>query len=159
MRGDATIRTEAAVSVMVAMDFFLDRKHAPRVSERIQEISIAPSVELVGDWALQLGTGSDGALREGVHVGNLDSHRYRRIASGLRAVASALRPLFRQHDDGISNHDFGVGDTLPHLESESLFRCEGILVKLDRFRYVLEGHAWGCNDANGSSSFGHGCHG
>ena len=55
-------RPEAAVHFLDG-HFFRDRKHAPRVSEGVEEIGIAPSVELVGDGALQLCAGGHGALR------------------------------------------------------------------------------------------------
>ncbi len=151
-------RPEAAVHFLDG-HFFRDRKHVPRISERVEKSRITFAVELVGDWALQLGTGSDRMLGERVDVGNADCHPYRRIARGLRTEASALGPLVRQHKERISNQDFGVDDTPVILEAESFSRSESILVKLDRLGHALKAQARGGNDSSGRSSFCHGCHG
>ena len=128
---------EAAVHFL-DRHFFLYRAYPPGVSERIEESSHAVSVELVAHRTRQFGARRDCVLDESVHVSHIDLHADRRVPQRLGAVAAPFRPLFREHDDRISNHHLRMADTHFVLEAECFLGSESIFVEFDGFGCVLE---------------------
>src|SRR5579863_2555650 len=98
-------------------------------------------------------------LGESVHVLNLEGDAYRGLPQGFSAEAAALGPLFRQHDNGVPDHNFGVRDTPMNLETHSLSGPESLLVEFDGFGGVFERQDRHCDGADSGHWFGYGCHG
>src|SRR5438309_7010320 len=122
----------------------LDRhRDGPDVAERILELAIALSPELVLERQRRLRACVEGLVPKFVDVLGGDVQVHGRRSRGRRRLRISARELIGHHDDGIPNPDRGVHQcAIGHRRSIDLLGAEGPLVKLDRLRCSVDHQVW-----------------
>src|SRR5215469_9719848 len=116
------------------------------------------TIELILRFTHQLHSGRYGVLDKRVHIRNLNRNRDWRISQCFRAEAASLRPFPSDINRRVSDHELGVGDAIPDLETELLLGSQSTFVELNRFARVSESNSWCCSRTHSCNGFGNGRH-
>src|ERR1700730_3993957 len=120
------------------------RRDGPPVPERINDVAVPVTVELILRRALQCRAECHGVGYDRVDVLNVDEQGRWRAgqAAGRWCLGPALRVLVLDDHDGIPDLDLGVGDgPVRPGEAHALGRAEHGCVKFEGLRGTLDGEA------------------